>query len=84
VVTVEGVVHDVHVSSQRGVSFMNFGGAFPGITFSAHVPDSVASRIAGLTGMGGKRVRVKGLVWLQDGKWPAITVTEPHQLEPLE
>ncbi len=84
VVAVEGTVHDVHVSSQRGVSFMNFGGAFPNITFSAHVPDSVGARIPGLTGLGGKRVRVTGKVWLQDGKWPAITVTDPAQLTPLE
>jgi len=84
VITVEGRVHDVHVSSQRGVSFLNFGGAFPRITFTAHVPDSVAARIPGLTGLGGRGVRVTGRIWLQDDKWPAITITDPGQLRPLE
>ena len=83
VVAVEGVVHDVHVASRRGISFLNFGGAFPNITFSAHVPDSIAAKIPGLTGLGGKRVRVSGKIWLQDDKWPAITVTDPAQLTPV-
>jgi hypothetical protein len=83
-VTVEGTVHDVHVSSRRGMSFMNFGGAFPNISFSAHVPDSVSARFPGLPGLGGKRVRVTGRIWLQDEQFPAITVTDPTQVAPLE
>ena len=84
VVTVEGRVNDVHVSSKRATTFMNFGGAFPNITFAAHVPDSVGVRIPGLTGLGGKRVRVTGKVWLQDDKWPAITVNHPAQVAAVE
>ena len=83
VVTVEAVVHDVHVAARRGIVYLNIGGAFPNITFSAHVPDSVAAKIPGLTGLGGKRVRVTGKIWLQDDKWPAITVTDPAQLIPV-
>ena len=83
-VTVEGTVHDVHVSSRRRMSFMNFGGAFPDITFSAHVPDSVGAKIPGLAGLGGKRVRVTGRIWLQEEKWPAIMVDDPAQLAPVE
>jgi hypothetical protein len=84
VVTVEGTVHDVHVSSHRGMTFMNFGGAFPNVTFSAWVPDSVGARIAGLTGLGGRRVRVTGRIWLQEEKLPAITVNDPAQVAPVE
>jgi hypothetical protein len=84
VVTVEGRVNDVHVSSKRATTFMNFGGAFPDITFSAHVPDSVGARIVGLNGLGGRRVRVTGEVWLQDEKWPAITVSDPAQIVTVE
>jgi hypothetical protein len=83
-VTVEGTVNDVHVSSKRATTFMNFGGAFPNITFSAHVPDPVGARIPGLNGLGGRRVRVTGMVWLQDEKWPAITVNDPTQIITVE
>jgi hypothetical protein len=83
VVTVEGMVHDVHVSSHRKTTFMNFGAAYPHSTFAAWVPGSVGTRIAGVNGLAGRRVRVTGLVWLQDGKLPAITVTDPGQLEPV-
>ena len=84
VITVEGTVHDVHISKRHGITYLNFGGAYPDITFAVHVPDSVGSRIPELPRLAGRRTRVTGQIWLQDDRWPAITVTDPAQVRPVE
>ncbi len=83
-VTVEGQVHDVHVSARGQVTYLNFGGAFPNITFTVHIPDSVAARLADPAALAGRRVRVSGRIWMQDDRWPAITVTDTAQLHRME
>ena len=44
-------------------------------------PASVSAREAGAAI--GQTVMVTGLVWLQDAKWPAMTLTDPAALELL-
>jgi hypothetical protein len=82
-VTVEGTVARVKPSRHQQTVFLNFGSDYPAHTFSVWVPDSVRSRFGGdstLATLAGKRVRASGTVWLQDGKWPAITVVDPSRL----
>jgi molybdate/tungstate transport system substrate-binding protein len=80
VVTIEGVVAKVKIAAHRHVAFLNFGADFPRQTLSAFVPDTVWQRFGDLTKWQGKRARVTGEVWLQDGRWPAVTVTDSARL----
>ena len=82
-VTVEGVVARVKPSRHRRTTFLDFGAAHPSHTFSVHVPDSALARVGGapaLAALAGERVRATGTVWMQDGKWPAVTVTQAGRL----
>ena len=82
-VTVEGTVARVKPSRHQQTIFLNFGADYPNHTFSVWVPDSAAARLGGvpaLAALAGRRVRATGTVWLQDGKWPAITVADPGRL----
>jgi len=36
--------------------------------------------VPALAALAGRRVRATGTVWLQDGKWPAITVADSARL----
>lgn len=82
-ITVEGTVARVKPSHHRQNTFLNFGQDYPNQTFSVWVPDSANARFHGDTALAaftGKRVRVTGTVWLQDNKWPAMTIVDPSRL----
>jgi hypothetical protein len=81
VVTVEGLVHDVHISTRHRMIYFNFSAGYPAQTFSAIVPDSAFDRFPDAAKWGMMRVRVTGLIWLQDGKTPAITLGDSAALE---
>jgi hypothetical protein len=80
--TVVGTVVQVKDSAQHGYAYLNFGGRYPQHTFSVWIPDSAMSRFGDLQRFRGKRVRATGLVWLQNNEWPAMTLTDPKDLEP--
>lgn len=48
---------------------------------SAIVPDSAFDRFVDAAKWGMTRVRVTGPVWLQDGRPPAVTLSDPARLE---
>jgi hypothetical protein len=76
-VTVEGMV--ASVTAGRGTRVLMFGPPSPGHTLSVWIAsDAYLPRIEGLRG---RLVRVTGAVWLHDGRWPAVTVVDPRQLE---
>lgn len=82
-VTVEGTVARVKPSQHQRTTFLNFGADYPNHTFSVWVPDSALARVGGpdaLAALAGRRVRVRGTVWLQDQKWPAVTLLDSARL----
>ncbi len=81
VVTVEGLVRDVHISTRHRTIYFNFTAPYPGQTFSAIVPDSAFDRFPDAAKWGMTLVRVTGRVWLQDGRTPAVTLTDPARLQ---
>jgi hypothetical protein len=81
VVTVEGLVRDVHISARHRTIYFNFTAPYPDQTFSAIVPDSVFDRFSDAAKWGMRRVRVTGQVWLQDGRTPAVTLSDTAALQ---
>jgi hypothetical protein len=81
VVTVEGRIANVHVGAHRKTTYLNFRFPYPEHSFSAWIPDSVVGAFPGLAALEGRTVRVTGKVWMQDGKWPAITLLRREDLE---
>jgi hypothetical protein len=80
VVTVEGRIATVKVSRHRGTTYLNFRFPYPDHSFSAWIPDSVAGEFPGVEALAGRTVRVTGEVWMQDGKWPAMTLRRRTEL----
>jgi hypothetical protein len=83
VAAVSGPVAQVKTRAHHGFAYLNFGGRFPEHTFSVLIPDSVVARFGDLTRFEGHRARATGPVWLQDDKYPAMTLTDPAALELL-
>jgi hypothetical protein len=81
--TVEGTVVEVKTRARHGFSYLNLGGRFPEHRLGVLIPDSVRSRFGDLEQLLGRRIRVTGQVWMQDGKWPAITLDRPIALTVL-
>jgi hypothetical protein len=79
-ITVEGVVATVKVSTHRHTTFLNFRFPYPDHSFSAWIADTLASRFPSPATLERRRVRVTGEVWMQDGKWPAMTLERPEDL----
>lgn len=78
-----GTVVQVKDHAHRGFAYLNFDARFPDQTFSVLIPDSAVARFGDLTRFEGHLVRATGILWLQDGKTPAMTVTDPVALELL-
>jgi hypothetical protein len=79
-VTVEGLVATVKVSAHRHTTYLNFRFPYPDHSFSAWIADTLASRFPAPAELERRRVRVTGVVWMQDGKWPAVTLERPEDL----
>jgi len=80
---VDGLVAQVKAHAHHGFAYLNFGARFPDMTFSVLIPDSSVARFGDLVRFEGHRARATGTVWLQDGKTPAMTLTDPATLELL-
>ena len=80
---VTGDVVQVKARAHGGYAYLNFGGRFPDHAFAVLIPDSVVARFGDLMRFEGHRARATGQVWLQDAKWPAMTLTDPAALELL-
>lgn len=80
---VEGMVAQVKDHAHHGFAYLNFGRPHPDENFAVLIPDSAVARFGDLTRFEGHRARATGTLWLQDGKYPAITLTDPSALELL-
>src|SRR2546426_9426712 len=79
-VTVEGTVVSVEVSEAAPWRvFLDFGAPRPNQTFSALIVGPVLPRFPNLQEWKGKRVRVTGLVDLDEGR-PTMLLSRPSQL----
>jgi hypothetical protein len=76
--TVEGTVASVH-TTRSGITFLNFGGAYPKQTFTAVIFRSAASQFPNPQQWEGKRLRVTGEVRLYRGR-PEVVLEAPGQL----
>lgn len=79
-ITVEGVVATVKVSAHRHTTYLNFRFPYPDHSFSAWIADTLANRFPAPAALERRRVRVTGVVWMQDGKWPAVTLERSEDL----
>jgi hypothetical protein len=80
---VEGTVAQVKDHAHHGFAYLNFGRAHPDESFAVLIPDSAVARFGDLARFEGHRARATGTLWLQDGKYPAMTLTDPAALELL-
>ncbi|MYM56970.1 nucleotide-binding protein [Thalassovita mangrovi] len=78
-VTVEGVVSQVSTSN-RGTTFINFGGRYPNHIFYAVIFKNNADRFSGVRSLEGKAVAITGAIELYKGK-PQIILRSPSQIE---
>jgi hypothetical protein len=69
-------------TSDKGNTFLNFGGPYPYHTFCAVVFDSKADAFSDLEHLSGKRVRISGKIGSYRGK-PQIILESASQLEIL-
>ena len=78
--TVEGTVVSIEVSEAAPARvLLHFGAPPPNETFSALIVGPVLPRFPNLQEWRGKRVRVTGLVRLEEGR-PTMRLTKPSQL----
>jgi hypothetical protein len=78
-ITVEGVVVKVF-TSKNGNTFLNFGAAYPGQTFTGWIPkDSPGAGDPALSSLEGKRVKITGKIDLYRGK-PEIKISSKEQI----
>jgi DNA/RNA endonuclease YhcR with UshA esterase domain len=78
--TVEGTVVPVFTSN-KGNTFINFGGKYPHQTFTGYIPadSTLAGGGSSLAGLEGKRIKITGTIDLYKGK-PEIKITSKDQL----
>jgi hypothetical protein len=81
--TVTGLVAQVKDHAHHGFAYLNFGRPHPDESFAILVPDSALARFGDLGRFEGHQARATGVLWLQDGKYPAMTLTDPTALELL-
>lgn len=79
-VTVQGVVDDVHHASSGKAIFLDFGGRYPGNTFTAVIFRDDFAKFPNVDSLNGKTVAVTGAIKLYKGK-PEIVLNDPHQLK---
>ncbi len=79
VVTVEGVVVDVH-AAPNGMILFDLGGKSPGTVFTAVIFPKNAPAFDSIEGYVGNEVAISGAVQLYQGK-PEITLTNAGQIQ---
>lgn len=80
---IEGTVAQVKDHAHHGFAYLNFGRPHPDESFAVLIPDSLVARFGDLTRFEHRRARATGTLWLQDGRYPAMTLTDPAALELL-
>jgi hypothetical protein len=77
---VEGTVVAVFTSN-KGNTFINFGGKYPHQTFTGYIPpgSALAGGSSSLADLEGKRIKITGTIALYKGK-PEIKITSKDQL----
>lgn len=78
-ITTKGKVDEVHTSN-KGNTFLNFGGHYPQQAFTAFIPVKNAAMFPNVHELQGKTVEVSGPVKLYKSK-PEITLESPSQLK---
>jgi hypothetical protein len=81
--TIEGTVAEVKTRAHHGFLYLNLGGRFPDHRLGVLIPVEARERFGDLEMLLGRRIRVTGQVWMQDGKWPAVTLSQPIALSVL-
>jgi DNA/RNA endonuclease YhcR with UshA esterase domain len=80
VVTVEGVVSDVHAAASGRATFIDIGGNYPDNAFAAIIFSGNTSKFPNVDALNGKTVDVTGTVRLYKGK-PEIILNEAAQIK---
>ena len=78
--TVEGTVAAIFTSN-KGNTFINFGGKYPHQTFTGYIPadSALAGGGSSVAGLEGKRIKITGTIDLYKGK-PEIKIMSKDQL----
>ena len=78
-VAVEGTITKVF-KSRNGITFLNFGGDYPDVTFVVWIPqDAPEAADPNLASLEGKKVKIAGTIQLYRGK-PEIKVSTKEQI----
>lgn len=79
-VTVEGVVDDVHHAKSGKATFINECGKFPNNGFSGVIFSGDAAKFPGINSLKGKTIDITGRIQRHDGS-PEIILNDPAQLK---
>ena len=80
IVTVEGLVGEVHHAASGKVTFIDMGGRYPNNTFAGVLFSGDASKFPEIDSLGGKTIDITGRVQLYRGA-AEIIVDDPAQLK---
>ena len=80
VVTVEGMVSEVHKLASGRATFIDMGGRYPYNVFTAVIFSSDASKFPDVETLNGKVVDITGRVTLYKGE-PEIILNDPAQIK---
>jgi DNA/RNA endonuclease YhcR with UshA esterase domain len=80
IVTVEGIVSEVHHAASGKVTFIDMGGRYPNNAFAAVIFADDASKFPIVDSLEGKTVDISGSIRLYKGK-PEIILNDPTQLK---
>ena len=79
--TVTGTVSEVFTDRRSGATFIDMGGAYPFNSFAAVIFSDSASQFPNVASLGGRNVKIAGVVRLHQGK-PEIILMAADQLKP--
>jgi DNA/RNA endonuclease YhcR with UshA esterase domain len=80
IVTVEGIVSEVHHAASGKVIFIDMGGRYPNNAFAAVIFSDDASKFPNVDALEGKTVDINGAIRLYKGK-PEIILNDPSQIK---
>jgi DNA/RNA endonuclease YhcR with UshA esterase domain len=80
IVTVEGVVSEVHHAAPGKVIFIDMGGRYPNNAFAAVIFAEDANKFPNVDSLEGKTVDVTGAIKLYRGR-PEIILNDPAQIK---
>jgi DNA/RNA endonuclease YhcR with UshA esterase domain len=80
IVTVEGIVSEVHTAASGRATFIDMGGRYPNNVFAAVIFVDDASKFPNVESLNGKTVDITGSVRLYKGK-PEIILNDAAQIK---